>query len=209
MLPAPEQPAPVADFGIAGHRPHRVVGEGLDEVADRLGLEARVPVDETRRSLRAARDAGVEGGRLAPVRLADQRDAGQSELLDEVRRAVRRPVVHDHDLDRVVARDDRPDRRLDALLLVVGGDDHRARLASPAAPDAAAAGAPVPGATSAMSSGRATVEDAGQRKAAAKSVAIHCDAWVAHSSARPRHSSPCSGSRYGDCPVSRLTVVKR
>ena len=115
----------VRDLGVARHRTHGRIGEGLHQLVDRRRFEDGVPVHHHDDVVAGVGDAVVEGGGLAAVGLPEDAHPGQSHGLDDVGGAVGGTVVHDDHLDRVRARHQGPHGRLDALPLVVRGHDHR------------------------------------------------------------------------------------
>ena len=131
----------VLHVGVAGHGSHAAIAERLDDLAQRVGLERRVRVDEAD-DLRLGRaDAGGHGGALAAVvREADRvqvREAARGERHALPGRVGRAVVHREHrqQVLRVVEREDRGERRLDRRLLVHGRDHDRdgRQLVGPAA----------------------------------------------------------------------------
>jgi hypothetical protein len=108
---------------FAGHQ----VADGL---AQRLGMERRVPVHAQDELAIGGRNASIEGSRLPTVGLGDDPDQGAAvvSLEDDglavgvVARAV---VDDDHLVTRVVELQQGLDRALDARLFVVGGHEDR------------------------------------------------------------------------------------
>ncbi len=129
VLPAAEQPAPVGDLDVAGHRADAGRGQRGDERGQRARLEDRVAVDQDERVVPGQRHPGVERLRLAAVLPRDHPDAGQLQRAHHVGGAVRGAVVdHDHlDRGRVVRGHQRADGGGDGDGLVVGGHHHRHR----------------------------------------------------------------------------------
>ena len=76
MLPAPEQTLAVSDLRVPRDAPDLRVGQRLDQLAERLGLEDRVRVDHHDHVVRGRGDSVVERGRLALVLLPQDLDAG-------------------------------------------------------------------------------------------------------------------------------------
>ena len=118
----------VLHVGVAGHGGHAAVAERLDDLAQRVGLERRVRVDEAD-DLRVGRaDAGGHRRALAAVvREADRvqvREAPRGERHALPGRVGRAVVDREHreQVLRVVEREDRGERRLDRRLLVHGRD---------------------------------------------------------------------------------------
>ncbi len=135
MLPGADQALAVADLGVARDRADRRVAEGLDQLAYGGRLEDGVAVHHHDDVVRGRRDAGVECAGLAAVDLADQPDERQVHLLDDVRGAVRRAVVDDDHLDRMIADGQGCEGVGYALALVVGRDQYGDRLGDPRSPD--------------------------------------------------------------------------
>ena len=129
VLPAAEEAAAVADLRVARDGADVRRPEGLDELPERLGLEDRVRVDHDDDVVPGLRDAVVQRGGLAGVRLAqDASPAAARGRSTSLRGAVGRAVVDDDDLELgVVARGQRAHRALDADGLVEGRDDDRDR----------------------------------------------------------------------------------
>ena len=118
----------VLHVGVAGHGGHAVVAERLDDLAQRVGLERRVRVDEADDLGVGRADARRHRGALAAVvREADRvqvREAPRGER-HALPGRVGRAVVDGEDREqvlRVVEREDRRERRLDRRLLVHRGD---------------------------------------------------------------------------------------
>ena len=76
MLPAPEQTLAVSDLRVPRDAPDLRVGQRLDQLAERLGLEDRVRVDHDDHVVRSCGDSVVERSRLALVLLPQDLDAG-------------------------------------------------------------------------------------------------------------------------------------
>ena len=118
----------VLDVGVAGHRRHPVVAERLDDLAQGVGLERRVRVDEAHdlglgradaRGHRRALAAVVGEADRVQVREAPRRE--RHALPGRVGRAVV-DGEHGEQVLRVVEREDGGERRLDRGLLVHGRD---------------------------------------------------------------------------------------
>ena len=99
VLPAADDPPPVADLDVAGDRAHRGVGERLHQLVDRVRRDHRVRVDHHQQVVPGQRDAGVERGRLAAAGHPDHPHVGQAERLHLLGRAVVGLVVDDQHLD--------------------------------------------------------------------------------------------------------------
>jgi hypothetical protein len=93
VLPAAEQPAPVADLGVAGHRADTRIGEKRGQRADGVRFHHGVAVDHHHELGARRGQTGVQRRRLPGVALPDQPNLLQAKRLDELRGAVGRAVV--------------------------------------------------------------------------------------------------------------------
>ena len=117
--------SPVADLDVAGTAPTAGSANGCDQPPHRVRLEDGVAVDHTIRSWRAAAMPALSALALPPLGLPDDPDVGQAQRSATSAVPSVGPVVDDHHLEvRMVARGERPDRRVDALLLVVRRNHH-------------------------------------------------------------------------------------
>ena len=126
-----------ADFGI---------GERRDERAHRVRREHLARVGEDQDVVDRARDAGIEGRRLAARRRRDDVD-GVAEAREDAERIVGRSVGDDDDLPpigRIVEREEILDARRQPMRFIAGRDDNRHSAIGIRSPQSAIRNSPRP-----------------------------------------------------------------